>query len=55
MQWFNSTFDKEVAEVCDNSLKLLLQEVGIEVCIVRLILFKHYNVRIFLTYFNILE
>lgn len=28
--WFNSTFDKEVAEVCNKSLNLLLQEFGTE-------------------------
>ena len=33
MQWFNSTFDKDVAEVCNNSLELLLQEFGIAVCV----------------------
>jgi hypothetical protein len=47
-QWFNSTFDKEVAEVCNKSLNLLLQEFGTEVCVVKLYLY--YIGRIILFY-----
>lgn len=30
-EWFNSIFDKEVAEVCNRSLKLLKEEFGTEI------------------------
>ncbi|KAG0583700.1 hypothetical protein KC19_3G156200 [Ceratodon purpureus] len=30
-EWFNTTFDKEVAEVCNKSLKLLVEEFGTEI------------------------